>query len=108
MFINFLLLGFLGNLRVKISQLLGFFLLTLLIETPLVILLVTLPNLKMYAFEYALDSVQLAFILFQLIGAFFAARSAINCALRDFRESKCNHHREGVEFVNPAFLSDEK
>lgn len=97
-----------GNLRVKISQLLGFFLLTLLIEMPLVVLLVSIPGLELYPFEYALDGTIILFLIVELVASFFASRKAISCVTKEFQATKVLKRQDAGEFENPAFNPDDE
>ena len=105
-------IGFIGNLNEKISQLLGFFLLTLLIETPLIILLISWSGTKLLVFELCLDCVQLIFIVVELFTSLIRSRHAIHEACREFKVSRHasiqKARAEMSDFENPMFQMDVK
>ncbi|XP_033627456.1 transmembrane protein 17-like [Asterias rubens] len=69
-----LYLGYLGNLQERVPELAGFWLLTLVLQLPLIIFLLAVERAMPLPVERAIHIVQLLFIVFEVICGFLALR----------------------------------
>ncbi|KAG1669946.1 Transmembrane protein 17B [Nymphon striatum] len=67
-------LGYLGNLTEKVPELAGFWLLTCLLQFPLLLFLLLNEDTKILPFERALNIVMMTFVVFEIIFGYFAIK----------------------------------
>ncbi|XP_069727349.1 transmembrane protein 17B-like [Phaenicophaeus curvirostris] len=86
-----LYLGYVGNLQEKVPELAGFLLLSFLIQLPLLLFLMTDNHIIRLPLEMAVHSLFLAFLIAEIVAAFFALKTmtkqlAAQFYLRQFKE----------------------
>ncbi|XP_036607155.1 transmembrane protein 17 [Trichosurus vulpecula] len=95
-----LYLGYMGNLQEKVPELAGFWLLSLLLQLPLILFLLFNEGLTIQPLERAVNIVFIIFLAFQVVVAFLALKKMANQLaarfhLQDFdrfdREKKRTH-----------------
>ncbi|XP_075302313.1 transmembrane protein 17 isoform X2 [Opisthocomus hoazin] len=80
-----LYLGYMGNLQEKVPELAGFWLLTLLLQLPIILFLLFNEGLKIQPLERAVHIVFALFLAFQVIAAFFTLKRMVNKLAVHFR-----------------------
>ncbi|NXH13759.1 TMM17 protein, partial [Bucco capensis] len=73
-----LYLGYLGNLQEKVPELAGCWLLSLLLQLPIILFLLFNDNLKNQPVEQAVHAIFTLFLTFQIIAAFLTLRRMVN------------------------------
>lgn len=73
-----LYLGCMGNLQEKVPELAGFWLLSLLLQLPLLLFLLLNEGLKNLPLEKAIHSIFTVFLTFQVISAFLTLKKMVN------------------------------
>ncbi|XP_053140314.1 transmembrane protein 17 isoform X1 [Hemicordylus capensis] len=73
-----LYLGYMGNLQEKVPELAGFWLLSLLLQLPLILFLLLNEGLKIQPLERAIHIIFVIFLVFQVITAFLALKRMVN------------------------------
>ncbi|NXT33657.1 TMM17 protein, partial [Pelecanoides urinatrix] len=73
-----LYLGFMGNLQEKVPELAGFWLLSLLLQLPIILFLLFNEGLQIQPLERAVHIVFALFLTFQVIAAFVALKRMVN------------------------------
>ncbi|KFO72980.1 Transmembrane protein 17, partial [Cuculus canorus] len=73
-----LYLGYMGNLQEKVPELAGFWLLSLLLQLPMVLFLLFNEDLKIQPLERAVHIVFVLFLTFQVIAAFVTLKKMVN------------------------------
>nr|XP_004478518.1 transmembrane protein 17 isoform X2 [Dasypus novemcinctus] len=73
-----LYLGYMGNLQEKVPELAGFWLLSLLLQLPLILFLLFNEGLKNLPLERAIHIIFTIFLTFQVVAAFLALRKMVN------------------------------
>ncbi|XP_053155635.1 transmembrane protein 17-like [Hemicordylus capensis] len=73
-----LYLGYMGNLQEKVPELAGFWLLSLLLQLPLILFLLLNESLKIQPLERAVHIIFVIFLVFQVITAFLALKRMVN------------------------------
>ncbi|KAK0054138.1 transmembrane protein 17B [Biomphalaria pfeifferi] len=73
-----LYLGYLGNLMERVPELAGSWLLTLLLTTPLILLLLINDNAIVLPFERALHIIMTIMVILEVIIGYFAIRAMVN------------------------------
>ncbi|XP_019404748.1 PREDICTED: transmembrane protein 17 [Crocodylus porosus] len=73
-----LYLGYIGNLQEKVPELAGFWLLSLLLQFPLILFLLFNEGLKIQPLERAVHIIFAFFLTFQVIAAFLALKRMVN------------------------------
>ncbi|NWI59968.1 TMM17 protein, partial [Calyptomena viridis] len=73
-----LYLGYLGNLQEKVPELAGFWLLSLLLQLPIILFLLFNEGLNIQALERAVHMVFASFLTFQVIAAFVTLKRMVN------------------------------
>uniref|UniRef100_A0A8D0H8G2 Transmembrane protein 17 n=1 Tax=Sphenodon punctatus TaxID=8508 RepID=A0A8D0H8G2_SPHPU len=73
-----LYLGYVGNLQEKVPELAGFWLLSLLLQFPIVLFLLFNEGLKIQPLERAVHIVFVLFLTFQVAAAFLALKRMVN------------------------------
>ncbi|KAK3085005.1 hypothetical protein FSP39_022773 [Pinctada imbricata] len=79
-----LYIGFLGNLTERVPELAGSWLLTLLIQFPLILLLVFNDEALLLPLERAVHIIEALFVLFEVICGYFAVRTMVNYQVTKF------------------------
>ena len=77
-----LYLGYIGNLFQRTSLIMGFWLLTSLIQFPIQSFLLFSPQTKSIPLEVVIDSIMFSFIVIEVIAGGFSARNIIRRALK--------------------------
>ncbi|NXU58788.1 TMM17 protein, partial [Turnix velox] len=80
-----LYLGYLGNLQVKVPELSGFWLLTLLLQLPTVLFLLFNEGLIILGWERAVNIVFALFLIFQVVAGFVTLKTMVNELSTQFR-----------------------
>ncbi|NWX22606.1 TMM17 protein, partial [Aegotheles bennettii] len=80
-----LYLGYMGNLQEKVPELAGFWLLSLLLQLPVILFLLFNEGLKIQPLERAVHTIFTAFLTSQVIAAFFALKRMVNKLATHFR-----------------------
>ncbi|NXD81060.1 TMM17 protein, partial [Halcyon senegalensis] len=80
-----LYLGYMGNLQEKVPELAGFWLLTLLLQLPIIIFLLFNEGLKNQPAERAVHTIFALFLIFQVITAFVTLKRMVNKLATHFR-----------------------
>ncbi|XP_062429460.1 transmembrane protein 17 [Rhea pennata] len=80
-----LYLGYMGNLQEKVPELAGFWLLSLLLQLPIILFLLFNEGLKIQPLERAVNIIFAFFLTFQVIAAFLALRKMVNQLATHFR-----------------------
>ena len=102
-----LYLGYLGNLKERVPELAGFWLLTILLQLPLQAFLFFNTDLILVPVEQAAGSVMLVLVVAQLVAGLLALREIT-------RQQAARFHLQQlvspgvVGFVNPAFVHNEE
>ncbi|KAJ6659629.1 hypothetical protein lerEdw1_018598 [Lerista edwardsae] len=73
-----LYLGYMGNLQEKVPELAGFWLLSLLLQLPLILFLLLNEGLKIQPLERAVHIIFVTFLVVQVITAFLALKRMVN------------------------------
>ncbi|NXI47520.1 TMM17 protein, partial [Galbula dea] len=73
-----LYLGYMGNLQEKVPELAGFWLLSLLLQLPIILFLLFNDNLNNQPLERAVHTIFTLFLTFQVTAAFFTLRRMVN------------------------------
>ncbi|XP_061478271.1 transmembrane protein 17 [Rhineura floridana] len=94
-----LYLGYMGNLQEKVPELAGFWLLSLLLQLPLILFLLLNEGLKIQPLERAVNIIFVVFLVFQVIAAFIALRKMVNQLATRF-------HLHEFDRLDDHFLSD--
>ncbi|NXY25638.1 TMM17 protein, partial [Atrichornis clamosus] len=89
-----LYLGWLGNLQEKVPELAGFWLLTLLLQLPIILFLLFNEGLKIHSLERAVHIVFACFLAFQVLDAFFTLRRMVNTLAARFRLTELHRLEE--------------
>uniref|UniRef100_A0A8D0BFG2 Transmembrane protein 17B n=1 Tax=Salvator merianae TaxID=96440 RepID=A0A8D0BFG2_SALMN len=79
-----LYLGYIGNLQEKVPELAGFLLLSFLIETPVLLFILTDPHILRLPLETAVHSVLLLFLASEIAAAFLALRAMTRQLMNQF------------------------
>ncbi|XP_064612921.1 transmembrane protein 17-like [Liolophura sinensis] len=79
-----LYLGYLGNLTERVPELAGCWLLTLLIQLPLILFLLLNEDTNILPLERAVHIVELLFVLFEAFTGYFAIRIMVNYQVTRF------------------------
>lgn len=77
-------IGYVGNLSEKVPELAGFWLLTLLLQSPFVLFLLFNEATIITPLERAVTVVMTAFVLFEDVVGYFALRAMINSQVKKF------------------------
>ncbi|KAM6220554.1 transmembrane protein 17 [Rhynchocyon petersi] len=90
-----LYLGYMGNLQEKVPELAGFWLLSLLLQLPLILFLLFNEGLKSLPMEKAVHIIFILFLTFQVATAFLALKKMVNQLatrfhLQDFDQLSAN------------------
>ncbi|KAJ7344964.1 hypothetical protein JRQ81_000914 [Phrynocephalus forsythii] len=80
-----LYLGYMGNLQEKVPELAGFWLLSLLLQLPLILFLLLNEGLKIQSLERSVSIIFLIFLVFQVVSAFLALKKMVNQLATRFR-----------------------
>ncbi|XP_025936580.1 transmembrane protein 17 [Apteryx rowi] len=80
-----LYLGYMGNLQEKVPELAGFWLLSLLLQLPIILFLLFNEGLKIQPLERAVNIIFALFLTFQVIAAFLALKKMVNQLATHFR-----------------------
>ncbi|XP_003230419.1 transmembrane protein 17 [Anolis carolinensis] len=80
-----LYLGYMGNLQEKVPELAGFWLLSILLQLPLILFLLLNEGLKIQPLERAVNIIFIVFLSFQVISAFLALKKMVNQLATRFR-----------------------
>ncbi|NXU77860.1 TMM17 protein, partial [Oreotrochilus melanogaster] len=80
-----LYLGYMGNLQEKVPELAGFWLLSLLLQLPIINFLLFNEGLKIQPLERAVHVIFALFLTSQVIAAFFALKRMVNKLATHFR-----------------------
>ncbi|KAJ8415315.1 hypothetical protein AAFF_G00422950 [Aldrovandia affinis] len=96
-----LYLGYVGNLKEKVPELAGFWLLTFLFQLPILLFFLTDEGIVILPLERAVHSVYLLFVLSEVLAAFLALRAMSRKLTLQF------HLRQFVqmESLQPAFMT---
>ncbi|OBS78281.1 hypothetical protein A6R68_19330 [Neotoma lepida] len=73
-----LYLGYMGNLQEKVPELAGFWLLSLLLQLPLILFLLLNEGLRTLPLEKAIHIIFTVFLTFQVISAFLTLKKMVN------------------------------
>ncbi|XP_026568653.1 transmembrane protein 17 [Pseudonaja textilis] len=73
-----LYLGYMGNLQEKVPELAGFWLLSLLLQAPLILFQLLNEGLRIQPLERAVNIIFVVFLVFQVITAFLALKRMVN------------------------------
>ncbi|KFP39427.1 Transmembrane protein 17, partial [Chlamydotis macqueenii] len=73
-----LYLGYMGNLQEKVPELAGFWLLTLLLQLPMILFLLFNEGLKIQPLERGVHIIFALFLVFQVIAAFVTLKRMVN------------------------------
>ncbi|XP_060579132.1 transmembrane protein 17-like [Ruditapes philippinarum] len=79
-----LYVGYIGNLMERVPELAGFWLLTLLIQFPLILLVLFNEDAKILPFERAVNIIEALFVLFEIICGYIAIRIMVNYQVTKF------------------------
>ncbi|XP_071093451.1 transmembrane protein 17-like [Haliotis cracherodii] len=79
-----LYLGYVGNLMERVPELAGFWLLTVLLQLPLILLMTFNEDAKIVPLERAMNIVKALFIVFEVICGYFAIRIMVNYQVTKF------------------------
>ncbi|XP_067686920.1 transmembrane protein 17-like [Haliotis asinina] len=79
-----LYLGYVGNLMERVPELAGFWLLTVLLQLPLILLMTFNEDAKVVPLERAVNIVKALFIVFEVICGYFAIRIMVNYQVTKF------------------------
>ncbi|KAM6309577.1 transmembrane protein 17 [Podargus strigoides] len=97
-----LYLGYMGNLQEKVPELAGFWLLSLLLQLPIILFLLFNEGLKIQPLERAVHSILALFLTFQVIAAFVTLKRMVNKLATHF----ClNEFDQLGEYPVPGFCS---
>ncbi|KFP70862.1 Transmembrane protein 17, partial [Acanthisitta chloris] len=80
-----LYLGYMGNLQEKVPELAGFWLLSLLLQLPIILFLLLNEGLKIQPLERAVHIIFALFLAFQVIAAFVTLKRMMNKLATRFR-----------------------
>ncbi|NXW88111.1 TMM17 protein, partial [Alopecoenas beccarii] len=80
-----LYLGYMGNLQEKVPELAGFWLLSLLLQLPVILFLLFNEGLKIQPLERAVHIIFALFLSFQVIAAFVTLKRMVNKLATHFR-----------------------
>ncbi|XP_054033265.1 transmembrane protein 17 [Dryobates pubescens] len=80
-----LYLGYMGNLQEKVPELAGFWLLSLLLQLPLILFLFFHEDLKNQPLERALHGIFALFLIFQVLTTFVTLKRMVNKLTAQFR-----------------------
>ncbi|KFW05808.1 Transmembrane protein 17, partial [Eurypyga helias] len=86
-----LYLGYMGNLQEKVPELAGFWLLTLLLQLPMILFLLFNEGLKIQPLERAVHIIFALFLTFQVIAAFVTLKRMVNKLATRFRLNEFDH-----------------
>ncbi|XP_071404188.1 transmembrane protein 17 isoform X3 [Pithys albifrons albifrons] len=100
-----LYLGYMGNLQEKVPELAGFWLLSLLLQLPIILFLLFNEGVKIQPLERAVHIVFAFFLAFQVIAAFVTLKRMVNKLATHFRLGEF-HRLE--EHPVPGFFSLDK
>ncbi|NWI88796.1 TMM17 protein, partial [Pitta sordida] len=89
-----LYLGYMGNLQEKVPELAGFWLLSLLLQLPIILFLIFNEGLKIQPLERAVHIVFAFFLAFQVIAAFVTLKRMVNKLATHFRLKEFHHLEE--------------
>ncbi|XP_070992271.1 transmembrane protein 17A isoform X2 [Oncorhynchus clarkii lewisi] len=107
-----LYLGYIGNLKEKVPELAGFWLISFLFQLPILLFFLTDEDIIILPLERAVHSIYLLFILSELLASFFALRAmtrklTLLFHLRQFGEVEnlhhLHHHHLHIAGKSPAF-----
>ncbi|XP_010209892.1 PREDICTED: transmembrane protein 17 [Tinamus guttatus] len=73
-----LYLGYMGNLQEKVPELAGFWLLSLLLQLPIILFLLFNEGLKIQPLERSVNTIFAFFLTFQVIAGFLALKKMVN------------------------------
>ncbi|XP_072189771.1 transmembrane protein 17 [Excalfactoria chinensis] len=73
-----LYLGYMGNLQEKVPELAGFWLLTLLLQLPVILFLLFNEGLKVQPLERSVNIIFALFLIFEVIAAFVTLKRMVN------------------------------
>ncbi|NXL91376.1 TMM17 protein, partial [Alectura lathami] len=73
-----LYLGYMGNLQEKVPELAGFWLLSLLLQLPIILFLLFNEGLKIQPLERSVNIVFVLFLVFQVVAAFVTLKRMVN------------------------------
>ncbi|XP_046554999.1 transmembrane protein 17-like [Haliotis rubra] len=79
-----LYLGYVGNLMERVPELAGFWLLTVLLQLPLILLMTFNEDAKVVPLERAMNIVKALFIVFEVICGYIAIRIMVNYQVTKF------------------------
>ncbi|XP_032041055.1 transmembrane protein 17 [Aythya fuligula] len=80
-----LYLGYIGNLQEKVPELAGFWLLTLLLQLPIILFLLCNEGLKILPLERSVNIIFALFLIFQVIAASATLKRMVNKLATHFR-----------------------
>ncbi|KAM9063229.1 transmembrane protein 17 [Sarcophilus harrisii] len=101
-----LYLGYMGNLQEKVPELAGFWLLTLLLQSPLIFFLLFNEGLTIQPLERAVNIIFTFFLTFQIVVAFLALKKMANQLAARFHLQDFDHFdREKRKTHDSRFLS---
>ncbi|KAM5227660.1 transmembrane protein 17 [Ctenodactylus gundi] len=86
-----LYLGYMGNLQEKVPELAGFWLLSLLLQLPLILFLLCNEGLTNLPLEKAMHIIFTVFLTFQVISAFCTLKNMVNQLATRFRLQDFDH-----------------
>ncbi|XP_041349631.1 transmembrane protein 17B-like [Gigantopelta aegis] len=93
-----LYLGYVGNLMERVPELAGFWLLTLLLQFPLIAVLLLNEQSKILPLERAMHIVKALFIVFEMICGYFAIRIMVDYQVTKFHlQQFTDMHLEKIE-----------
>ncbi|KAH3876851.1 transmembrane protein 17B-like [Dreissena polymorpha] len=79
-----LYVGYTGNLMERVPELAGFWLLTLLIQFPLILLMLFNEDARILPFERAVNIVETCFVVFEIVCGYIAIRQMVNYQVTKF------------------------
>ncbi|KAJ8380145.1 hypothetical protein SKAU_G00009230 [Synaphobranchus kaupii] len=100
-----LYLGYVGNLKEKVPELAGFWLLTFLFQLPILLFFLTDEGIVILPLERAVHSVYLLFVLSEVLAAFLALRAMSRKLTLQFHLDQFGHteSRQPPPFMTPVF-----
>ncbi|KAK2172975.1 hypothetical protein NP493_913g01053 [Ridgeia piscesae] len=95
-----LYVGFLGNLKEQVPELAGFWMLTVLLQAPLILFLLFNEATVILPLERAVHGIQTAFVLFEVFSGYFAIRHMVNYQVTKF-------HLKQFQQLEPLYGQDD-
>ncbi|NWU60971.1 TMM17 protein, partial [Pterocles burchelli] len=89
-----LYLGYMGNLQEKVPELAGFWLLSLLLQLPMILFLLFNEGLRIQPLERAVHIIFAVFLTFEVIAAFVTLKRMVNKLATHFRRNEFDQLEE--------------